>query len=101
MNSANDYMVAAGDILAAAAAQMSALVLEDVIDPKTNAPLVAFGPEVVFVQVFPDGFSQLRDAAKTSRQDDLLAQIAKESLHQIQPGSRGGGEVQLEVGPFL
>ena len=41
------------------------------------------------------------DAAKASRADDLGCDFAKEAFHQIEPGGRGGDEMEVKTGMAL
>ena len=41
------------------------------------------------------------DAAKASRADDLGGDFAKEAFHQIEPGGRGGDEMEVKPGMAL
>ena len=43
------------------------------------------------------GVDQLGDRAEAAREDGLLAQIAKEALDHIDPGSAGGREVEMKA----
>jgi hypothetical protein len=41
------------------------------------------------------------DAAKAARADDLGGDFAKEAFHQVEPGGRGGNEMDVETGMTL
>jgi hypothetical protein len=41
------------------------------------------------------------DAAKAARADDLGGDFAKEAFHQIEPGGRGGNEMDVKTGVTL
>ena len=41
------------------------------------------------------------DAAKASRADDFGGDFAKEAFHQIEPGGRGGNEMEVKTGMTL
>ena len=41
------------------------------------------------------------DAAKASRADDFGGDFAKEAFHQIEPGGRGGNEMDVKTGMTL
>ena len=56
-----------------------------------RALLVALRPEIPLGQVGPGGGDQLTHAGKAPWQDDVLAQIPKEPLDQVEPGGAGGG----------
>ena len=47
-----------------------------------------------------NGILQLQGAAMNAAPDLLFGQLGKPALDQIQPGSRSGGEVQVEAGMF-
>ena len=44
---------------------------------------------------------QGRNAAKAARADDLAGDFAKEAFHQIEPGGRGGNEMDVKTGMTL
>src|SRR5712692_2399162 len=50
---------------------------------------------VMFAQVLVDGPLKGGHAAEGSAPDALAGDLRKPALHQIQPGSPGGGEVQV------
>ena len=41
------------------------------------------------------------DAAKAARADDFGGNFAKEAFHQIEPGGRGGNEMEVKTGMTL
>ena len=41
------------------------------------------------------------DAVKASRADDFGGDFAKEAFHQIEPGGRGGNEMEVKTGMTL
>jgi hypothetical protein len=53
--------------------------------------------EIVVIEKAGDVGNQGRDAAKTARADDLGGDFAKEAFHQIEPGGRGGNEMDVET----
>ena len=53
------------------------------------------------IQKAEDVGDQGADAAKAARADDLGGDFAKEAFHQIEPGGRGGNEMDVEPGMTL
>ena len=56
------------------------------------------GVVVVLSNVLINGLRQLCHAAEGSPTDALASDLGKPALHQVQPGSPGGGEVQVIAG---
>ena len=48
-----------------------------------------------------DGSRQLRHATEASGPDALLRDVGEETLHEVHPGTRGGGEMHVEPGAPL
>jgi len=63
-------------------------------------PAIGRGLEVVMREVDVDGSDQLGDAGKAAFSDDVISELAKEALHQVEPGRAGGGEVDVNAGMF-
>jgi hypothetical protein len=56
-----------------------------------------FGCFVMQVDVIANGRFQFPDAAENTAPDALVGDLGKPSLHQIDPGTVGGREVQVET----
>jgi hypothetical protein len=65
------------------------------------SPAVGFGIEIVMIEKAEDVGDQGPDAAKASRADDLGCDLAKEAFQQIEPGGRGGDEMDVKTGMAL
>ena len=52
---------------------------------------------VVVGDVVLDGLDQLLQAAKDAAAQSFGGEVAEEAFHHVQPGSAGGGEVQMEA----
>ena len=61
-------------------------------------PAVGFGIEIVMIQKAENVSDQGCNAAKAARADDLAGDFAKEAFHQIEPGGRGGNEMDVKTG---
>ena len=65
------------------------------------SPAVGFGIEIVMIQKAENVSDQGCNAAKAARADDLAGDFAKEAFHQIEPGGRGGNEMDVKTGMTL
>ena len=52
---------------------------------------------IVGVDVIANGVNQIRNIMETAASEALLSELAKPTLNQIQPGTGGRGEVQMEA----
>jgi len=68
---------------------------EDVVG--TGGPAVRFGVGIATIKVVQDGLFQFMDAAEDAAANPFLGEVAEEALDQVEPGSRGGREVQMEA----
>ena len=65
-----------------------------------------FGPDeglgvcIVVFEVVVNGGFEFGDRGEDTAPDALLSDQAEEALDLIEPGSRGGGEVQVKAGVF-
>ena len=66
-----------------------------------RSPAVGLGIEIVMIQKAEDVGDQGSDAAKAPRADDLGGDFAKEAFHRIEPGGRGGDEMEVKTGMTL
>jgi hypothetical protein len=56
-----------------------------------------FGVGIVFFQVLHDGVLQLGDAFEGAASNALSGDLGEESFDHVEPGRRGGCEVQMEA----
>jgi hypothetical protein len=61
-------------------------------------PDEGLGVGIVVVQVFDNGALELRDALEGAAADAISSDLGEEPLNHIEPGGRGGCEVQMEAG---
>ena len=65
-----------------------------------------FGPDevgwilVMYVDVLADGGFQVFHTSKHAPSNALIGEFGEPSLHQIDPGTVGGGEVDMKSGSF-
>src|SRR5713226_5497587 len=52
---------------------------------------------VVLVDVVADSHDQFLDIAEDAAPKAVLSEVAEESLHHVEPGTAGGGEVHMEA----
>jgi hypothetical protein len=61
-------------------------------------PEEGFGLGIVVFEVVVNGSFEFADGGEDAATDALLSDQAEEALNLIEPGGRGGGEVQVKAG---
>jgi hypothetical protein len=64
-------------------------------------PAIGRGLEVVVLEVDVDRCDQFVDARKGAFTDDVVGELAKEALDEVEPGGTGRGKVDLNVRMLL
>src|SRR6266540_5111118 len=64
-------------------------------------PAIRRGLEVVMRQVDVDGCDQFVDAGKAAFAHDVVGELAKKALDEVEPGGAGGSEVNVNAGMFF
>src|SRR5262245_14670776 len=64
-------------------------------------PAIRRGLEVVVREVNVDGGDQFVDAGKAAFTNDIVGELAKETLDKVEPGGAGGSEVNVNAGMFF
>src|SRR5215207_1884660 len=64
-------------------------------------PAIRRRPEVVMREVNVDGGDQFVDACKAAFADDVVGELAKEALNEVEPGGAGWSEVNVDARMFF
>src|SRR6266498_856856 len=64
-------------------------------------PAIGRRLEVVMREVNIDGGDQFIDAGKAAFAHDVVSELAKKALDEVEPGGAGGSEVNVNAGMFF